>query len=289
MRTAVLSFVYPGVERYLPQFIRSLSNQNDKDFVLFLINDQVDNLRTFLEDFDLPVKIQNSFGSPAKLRKTGIAWVADEKFDIVVFADADDCFSENRVLLSKGLLRNNDIIFNELLLFGKNMSKCIPMLEPRFVHGQYIGESSLLNANCLGMSNTAVRINKITDLASGIPDTVIAFDWALYVKLLNAGSRALFTKETSTYYRQHVRNIASPLAMTDEQILRGVNVKAEHYSALKNLNKWYFLQSGTFTWLLKKLYADDLFRHKYCETVRSHLPANPLWWEPIKSAEELKL
>lgn len=289
MKTVVLSFIYPGVECYFSQFLKSLSTQADKDFVLYLVNDGMVNPSFFLKNFDLPVKIRNGLGTVAQLRKTGIEWVAGEKFDAVIFADADDYFDENRVSISKDLLSRNDIIFNELILFGDAIPEHIPMLEGRFINGEYIGEDRLFHANCLGLSNTALRNEQLMNLTVDIPDAVIAFDWALFAKVLNIGARALFTNKTRTYYRQHACNTASLFSLSDERILHGVNVKAEHYSALRKLSERYSLYAEKFKRLSSWLYSDEALRSKYCNAVRSNMSQNPLWWEPIRDIEEFNL
>jgi hypothetical protein len=39
--------------------------------------------------------------------------------------------------------------------------------------------------------------------------------------------------------------------------------------------------------LLARLKSDDLLRQRYCQAVRQQSPSVPLWWESIKSLEEL--
>lgn len=288
MKTAVFSVVYPGTEKFLPEFLKSLSKQTDSDFVLYLINDNFGDLKYYLKQLSFPVKINNAKGLPAFLRKTGIEWLKGEGIESVIFADADDYFSENRIETAKKLLVKHDIAFNELVLFGEHFNSPVPMLKTFYKEGEEITDKDLVNYNCLGMSNTAVRTDNIPEIMMEIPDSHIAFDWALFALALHSGARAVFTEMAKTWYRQHNNNIASPLLISDAQILRGVHVKLEHYSLL---SKWYVDYKNLtqeFTALFEKLNTDSTVKKKYCCAVREQALYLQRWWEPMKSLDALK-
>jgi len=289
MKTAVFSAVYPGVEKFLPEFLNSLSKQTDNSFVLFLINDGMEGLEGFLGQASFPIRIKDGKGPSAATRKTGIEWMKYEGVEIVVFADADDHFSENRVEVAKKLLLINDMVFNELILFGEQCSSPVPMLTNFYKNNEEITAKGLVNYNCLGMSNTSVRIDKIPEQMTMISDNQISFDWAIFSLVLNSGTKAIFTKEANTWYRQHRNNTASPLLFSDMQILRGVRVKRDHYCLL---SKWYADYKNLakeFTQLLEMLSSDSLLKERYCTAVRKHFSRLLLrWWEPIKPLEELR-
>ena len=289
MSTAVFSVVHPGVEPYFAEFLGSLSNQADRNFILFLINDGLCNIERFLETFDMPVKVKKAAGSPAALRKVGIKWVTDEGAEVIVFADSDDYFAENRTQVSREMLTDFDLVFNELMLVGKESPQPVPMLGQHFRQGKKIGAAQVKFANCMGLSNTAVRADKIPVFAPQIPDAIVAFDWALFAMCLNTGARAVFTKETRTYYRQYGNNAASPRFFTEEQILQGVLVKRDHYQLLSQFYEEYEQLAQVFKQLLEQLQSDAFLKQKYCLAVRLQSPPTPLWWEAIKSLEELGL
>jgi len=289
MDTAVFSVVYPGVEAYFPEFLSTLSKQTDRNFTLFLINDGLPNIEDFLKRADLDVKVKEAQEPPAALRKMGIKWVMESGAKIIIFADSDDYFAKNRVKISRDMLVQYDLVFNELVLTGKGIADYMPMLEKRFSDGEIVSCKHIRTANCMGLSNTALRVNSIPDCFDQIPDNIIAFDWALFALCLHAGERGVFTKKTITHYRQHGDNLASPYSFTEEQILRGVQVKLDHYQVFARFYEEYISLSDLFEKLLAQLQSDETLRQKYCWAVRKQAPAISLWWEPIKSLEELGL
>ena len=289
MNTAVFSVVYPGVESYFPEFLSTLSKQTDRNFTLFLINDGLLNIERFLKRADLDVKVKVAGGSPAALRKIGIRWVQEAGAKVIVFADSDDYFSENRVEISRDMLAKYDLIFNELILTGNGGTDSTPMLQTHFSDGEIVSCKHIRTTNCMGLTNTALRVKNIPFYIDRIPENIIAFDWALFALSLHAGARGVFTKKTVTYYRQHGDNLASPHSFTEEQILRGVQVKRDHYQMLSQFYKEYEFLAKLFGELLVQLQSDEILRRKYCQAVRKHAPAIPMWWEPIKTIEELGL
>ena len=144
MDTAVFSVVYPGVEIYFPEFLSTLSKQTDRNFTVFLINDGLPNIEDFLKRTDLDVKVKEAQESPAALRKMGIRWVQEAGAKIIIFADSDDYFSENRVEISKNMLVQYDLVFNELVLTGKGVTDSTPML------GTYFSDGEIFPANTSG-------------------------------------------------------------------------------------------------------------------------------------------
>lgn len=288
-KTVVFTVSYPAVEPYISDFLHSLSKQTDKDFALFLLNDGLSDIERFLEGIDFPVKVLEQEGRPAALRKAGIQWAISEGFQSIIFADADDCFADNRIEISKKMLVDHDVVCNEILLTGQKYSQPIPMLGELFDDGMEITTRDILNGNCLGLSNSSIRVDKIFELMSEIPDDIIAFDWAFFSLCLHAGAKAIFTNNTQTYYRQHDDNIASPCAFSEEQILRGVRVKRDHYDFLSKHYDGYIHLSKEFKRLYSRLQLNALLKEDYCKAIRMNATDVSIWWEPIKTLEELGL
>ena len=287
--TAVFSVSYTGVEPYIPDFLHSLSKQTDKNFVLFLLNDGLSDIERFLEGIDFPVKILEQTGHPAALRKAGIQWIISEGAEVIVFADADDYFADNRIEISKKLLVDYDVICNEILLTGQKFPQPVPMLGELFKDGMEITAKDIVNGNCLGLSNTSIRVDKISALMREIPDDVVAFDWAFFALCLHAGAKAIFTKNTKTYYRQHGDNIASPCSFSEEQILLGVKVKRDHYALLSKFYNEYVKLANVFKNLYSRLQSDVLLKGNYCKAVRMNATDTSMWWKSIKTIGELGL
>ena len=287
--TAIFTVFYPNVEPYIPDFLNSLSKQTDRKFLLFILNDGFPNIDQYLNKLDFPVKSLKESGTPSALREKGIQWVASVGAQNIIFADADDYFASNRVELSKKMLADYDIVFNEILLIGEKILQPISMFGKLFTDKQEITAKDVVVGNCFGLSNTAIRVDKITPLMTEMPDDIIAFDWTFFTLCLLAGAKAIFTGNTRTYYRQHGNNIASPCSFSEEQILRGVQVKRDHYQMLSKFYEEYVPMVDIFEKLLTQLQSDETLRQKYCKAVRKQATALPLWWEPIKSLKELEL
>lgn len=290
MNTAVFSVVYPGIDEYFAEFLASLSRQSIKNFTLFLINDGLSNIAEFLQKADLDVKVKDAEDeSPAQLRKIGIQWIMESGADVIVFADADDTFAENRVEISGHSLERYELVFNELLLTGQGAINCTPMLGRHFRDGEIIDSENIREANAMGLSNTAIRVKRIPQSFREIPDHLVTFDWAFFALCLLGGTKGVYTERTATYYRQHENNLANPCALTDAQIMRGVHIKSDHYRFLSRCDLEYLHLADYFKELLVTLQDDECLRKKYCEAVRKQATVMPLWWEPIKTLEALGL
>ncbi|MDH3975356.1 MAG: glycosyltransferase family 2 protein [Deltaproteobacteria bacterium] len=287
MKIAVFSVVYPGLEKYLPDFFNSLSNQTDVGFELFLINDGLEGLGGSLGKLPFPVRVKDSKDSPSALRKRGINWLMNEGIEAVVFADADDYFSENRVEIVKRLLLKNNLVYNELILFGEQLHSPLPMLTNFYKENEEITAKDLVSYNCLGLSNTSIRLDKIPEKIMEIPDNQIAFDWDFFSLILHSGISAFFTGKAKTWYRQHEKNIASPSSLKDEQILRGIHIKRDHYCLMSQWYEEYNDLEKEFRKLLTRLKTDDLMKKKYCNAVRKQFSHIQRWWEPMKLIDEL--
>lgn len=288
MKTAVLTVVYEGVEPYINDFMNSLQKQTDTNFDLIIINDGFKQLDQLLSKFNINNRILHFETSFVGRRKQGIKWLKEEGYDTVVFADSDDYFDWRRIELTKELLTYYDLVCNELILFGENISGIIPMASSRYYDGQPLTLKNIYHGNIMGMSNTGARLKCLLPLIDIIPDDVVAFDWVLYSLALLNGCTCVFTNKTKTYYRQHANNIASPQDYTEEQIIRGVKVKHRHYQIMSDYVEDYYLYAQEFKRLLKRL-DNNTFRNKYCKAVRVNAPKHTLWWEAIKTDRELIL
>lgn len=289
MNIALFSVIHPNSLPYFRQFLHSVSIQTYRDFTLFLVNDGVFNIEEYIRQYDFNIVLKNISGTPSAIRKAGIEWVLLQGADIIVFADSDDYFMDNRIELSRSMLTHHDIVLNEIMIVGEYFQRPYPMLAHRFTEGAELSDVNIKNSNCMGFSNTAINKGSISRALSHVPDDIIAFDWAFYSSCLHEGTKAVFTKHTVTYYRQYENNIASPLSFTEDQILRGVRVKRDHYRFMSRSFSEYESMAKEFDILFEVLIADTALRDKYCHEVKNQSPPSPLWWESIKTLEVLGL
>ena len=291
MKTAVLTVAYaaPEIETYAAECLASLERQTDADFSVMIIKDGLSGLDDILRERHLNLSVQSVSGTPAAIRRTAILAAIDLGFDVLVFADIDDYFDDNRVAVAKQLVAEGEVLVcNELMLFGRGYERPRPMLGPRFADGEMITAPDLNDANCMGMSNTAMRADAIDTGLLDRTNDVTAFDWLFFTLLLRSGLNARFTTATNTRYRQHAGNVANARDLSNVDILRGVRIKREHFAALSD-DPYFHWRAVAFAATAERLNADAALAQRYCVAVRAAAPPSPLWWEPIKTLEELSL
>ena len=94
--TLLLGVIYKGCEKYLCKYKESIEYQDTDDFDVLILNDgckkasYIDNRRTFIID------VRESL-TPAEIRMLGIKYALENKYKYIIFSDADDYFSSNRI------------------------------------------------------------------------------------------------------------------------------------------------------------------------------------------------
>lgn len=266
MKTAFLSTIFPMNEQYLLDFFDSLQEQTYKDFDIVVVNDRYENfekIKTMYNSTLSIIELKYS-NTPAKNREYGINYCIDEGYDILIFGDSDDYFENNRVEKSLELLKECDIVVNDLSLFNESGVYEEKYLSHRLDNLEVIDFEFIKDKNIFGLSNTAIKLKGMGKTV--IPDDLIAVDWYLFSILLRDGKRAICTNETVSYYRQHEENIVGFKKFDEASFKKGVEVKMKHYKALNKKNDEVSLE-------LKRLANISFNNIKIID--------NPLWWELI--------
>lgn len=207
MKTAFLTTIFPMQKEYLFDFFNSLKNQTYKNFDIVVVNDGYENFDEFKKIFkelnivELPYK-----NTPAKNREYGINYCIEKAYDILIFGDSDDYFSQNRVEKSIELLKNNDIVVNDFDLFDENGVYEEKYISNRVENNAIIKANFIEDKNIFGLSNSALNLNILKNRVVFEKD-LVATDWFLFKNLLKSGKKAIFTNETISFYRQHKENI----------------------------------------------------------------------------------
>ena len=108
---------------------------------------------------------------------------------------------------------------------------------PDIVYGcEDIGEY-----NFLGMSNTAVNLNKldIKFIESLNEYKYDIFDWYFYTRILLLGLKGKKVDDCSTLYRLHANNMVGIAERNKNNIMREIEVKKKHYKILSKYNQYY--------------------------------------------------
>ena len=202
---AFLTTIFPMEKQFLIDFFDSLSGQTYDNFDVIVVNDGYDNF------YDVKMKYQNLSiielpysGTPAKNREYGINYCIDNKYDILVFGDSDDYFSNNRITKSVKLLSDHEIVVNDLTTFDKIGIVQHKYISNRVKNNSIINYSFIKDKNIFGMTNTAINLNILDKVK--FDDSLVAVDWLMFKDLLKLGHKAIFTNEIISYYRQYFDN-----------------------------------------------------------------------------------
>ena len=185
-KIAFLTVVFPKNKNFLLKFFNSLSNQSYKKFDLLVINDGIKDFQNYKEDFtNLNIIDINFNSSPVKNREVGINYCIENKYDVLIFGDSDDYFENNRIQKSLELLKNNDIVVNDLSLFDENSIYQKMYFSNRLINYQIINLDFIKNKNIFGFSNTAINLQNLEKVE--LSNELIALDWYLFSKFLISG------------------------------------------------------------------------------------------------------
>lgn len=292
--TVFLTTIFPSSEIYLDDFFTSLQIQTSKNFDILIINDGVEDLAYYKKKYDkLNIIEKKGTELPVKNREIGINEVLKLDYKYIIFGDSDDYFSEDRIQKTIESLRKNDLVFNELTLFGENIRKN-NILKENIKNLNKINET-LFEGNIFGFSNIAIR-SEIIKNKIFFDINLIAVDWFFITSILiQSNCRIKFLDDVQTYYRQYDNNtIGLAMQLTEEKLNLGVKVKETHYSALIEYCKKNMLENYTKVFenklqqilKLKEKLTNDLFKKKYIEHV--NLNFKELfkgWWSEIINLE----
>lgn len=273
-KIAFLTTVFPMKEEYLYDCFNSLEKQTYKKFDVIVVNDGYIEFNKFINKYSklnlIEIKYSNT---PAKNREYGINYSIDNNYDILIFGDSDDYFSENRVEKIIKLLDKYDIVVNDLILFSDNKVYDEKYISNRIDNGTLIDVDFIRDKNIFGFTNTAINLSKLEGQFT-FDKNIIAVDWYFFSKLLKNGLKAIFTNETCTYYRQHENSLVGLGKISEELIQKALTVKSKHYSLL-NWDQEYEM--------VEKLKLLDT--KKYFNYLVSNRINNSLWWEEIRQVD----
>jgi glycosyltransferase involved in cell wall biosynthesis len=268
----------------------SIRQQDDQDFdiVVFLDGGSLEALGDLEERATI---IEPPVGSsPASIRQLALTYALERRYDNIVFTDVDDFYTPDRVRRSKRSLGEAGFTFNEI----QTVDEAGRLIQKDLIK-QFYGNSRidridpLLERNFLGMSNTAVRVSCLREIA--IPASLVAVDWYLYSVLLVGGHVGIQAEKALTSYRQSVNNAVGVRSALDEhRLLKGIAIKAMHYESMAAFCAQRRLSSAMEIYKelrseMERLDArchNEEFRSQYVEVVNRHYESIYRgWWSEI--------
>ena len=244
MKTVVGSVVYKEALRYLPDFFLSLQRQDDQDFTVLLVNDNIaaEELQELMQRYGqalaerIEIVDRNGAGlRPYLLRIELLKAARQRKETLLVLMDCDDMASENRISRIKEQYdARHTFFYNELLDFEKMpVMPELPAVTERY--------SDIGEWNYLGMSNTAIYMPALSEqfIDSFREDDTSIFDWYLYSRLLLAGKTGKKIEGCCTYYRIHEDNLAGRNHYDEAEVEKEIEIKKKHYRLLEKYDAFY--------------------------------------------------
>ena len=231
MTLAVYTTIYPGVEAYLVDWYRSLCQQTDQDFQLWI------GLDTLGSEY-----VQNMLGcgpkanwvlappgaTGAQIRQQALARIV-ETCDGVVLVDSDDVLHPSRVAAARAHLEASELAGCALCLIdpqGKNLGLTFglpPELAP---------DDVLPRNNVFGFSNSAFRSDLLSRCLP-IPSGAVLVDWFLATRAWLLGARLAFDHVPRMDYRQHPNNTARVrFPVNRDQVISDTALVLQHFRLL---------------------------------------------------------
>lgn len=279
MKVCIGTVIYDKAFEFYNDYVESINSQDYMDFDVLLINDNLDNdkVNTYKKEINNNVIVENKLKelSISELRIFLLKKAMDFGYDLIVFADADDKFSCNRVSSIIGLFNEkytfyyNDIYDFENNLLLNNLPKVTKSID------------DILEYNYLGLSNTAIKLNNISKeyikKLKNIRTNI--FDWYLFSKILSDNHKGLYIKDSKTFYRLGLNNIAGIQKISEESIKKELDIKLEHYFSLKEENKKFNKLYNTYLELknANQIVNSDYFTNNY----------NNYWWGFIRIEKKI--
>lgn len=202
---ALYTTVYPGVESFLPDWFRSVCEQTDQDFQLWIGLDQmtIEAVRKAAGSRPRTTWIHGAPGdTPAQVRQRAFERLVNA-CDAAVLVDCDDVMHPSRIASARAMLRVSDLAGCGLRLVDQHGADLGVTL--RLPPGT--GPDAVLpRHNVFGLSNTAVR-SDVLRRCLPIPAAVTLVDWYLASTAWLVGVRLDFDNDAGMDYRQHGANM----------------------------------------------------------------------------------
>lgn len=286
-KIAVYTTIYPGGESFLPDWYRSVQEQTDQDFQLWVGLDQIK-----------PSEVECAIGAPlgavwvsatprstlAQIREQALARIVND-FDAVVLVDSDDILHPTRVAAARASLEDSELTACALRLVDhqrQDLGKTFTL--PRLMNPDEI----LPRNNVFGFSNSAYR-SELLRKCLPLPVESVLIDWFVATRAWLLGASLSFDPIVRMDYRQHGANTAGiRFPFGASQVIQSTNRVREHYrfleaSPMENVlpERWAKIQKAIadveLFWERVVLRPEIL--ENYVRNLNALEPQTVWWWE----------
>lgn len=228
---ALYTTVYPGVEPYLRDWCRSVLEQTDQDYQLWIGVDALEP-GTVKKALGASIKARwvaaASGETPAQIRQRVWSQIV-RTCDGVVLVDSDDILHPSRVAAARAALQTSDLAGCALRLIDQQGGD----LGSTFgLPAQVRPENVFPRNNVFGLSNSAFRSDLLRRCLP-ILASVVLVDWFLSTKAWLVGATLSFDPVARMDYRQHGANMAKVRAPFDSnQVARDAERVRQHFQMI---------------------------------------------------------
>jgi hypothetical protein len=227
-RVALCTAAYPGVEPFLAAWYRSVEEQTDRGFDLWIALDGLSPeavsgaIGGTPEARWLPMA---AGGSPAQVRSVMLGELT-ARYDALVLVDSDDVLLPSRVSAARAAIGNADLAACACEIVDRDGRELGAVLE--WPAGMEV-DDLLPRYNLFGLSNTAYRAELLRECLP-VPDECVLIDWLLATRAWALDARLGFDPTPRMRYRQYAANAAPMLPpFGPPEILRATERVLGHY------------------------------------------------------------
>jgi hypothetical protein len=285
---ALYTTIYPGVESFLRDWYRSVLEQTDQEYQLWIGLDSigVEAAKNAMGADPKATWVAAASGdTPGQIRQRALARIV-ERYDGVVLVDSDDVLHSSRVASARAALQTCDLAGCSLRLVdqqGRDLGMTFglpPQARP---------EDVLPRNNVFGFSNSAYRSDLLRRCLP-IPDTAVLVDWYLATKAWVYEARLVFDPVVRMDYRQHDANMARVRPpFNRQQIFQDTERVRQHFQLMR-VAPTVKGKSERFAAIERVAEDIELFHRdvvlqptkldQYVEAINLLKPA-PLWWSCV--------
>ena len=285
---AVYTTIYPGVEPYLAEWYRSLCEQTDTDFQLWIGLDGINkaSLERLLGRSVEARCVEGTRGAtPAQIRQEALAQIVDFA-SAVVLVDSDDVLHPKRVAAARAALATSELVGCALRFVdqeGEDLESTFnlpPGLQP---------EDVFPRNNVFGFSNSAYRADLLKRILP-IPVSAVLVDWCIATRAWLLGAKLSFDREPRMDYRQHPKNMALVrLPFSPDQVTAATALVRGHFRLFLAEpardfapDRYIELQRAAreVEEFSRRVIPDPVLLTKYVEAFNS-MAAPPVWWSCV--------
>jgi hypothetical protein len=288
MTLAVYTTIYPGVEVYLVDWYRSLRQQTDQDFELWIGLDMLgqEQVQKMLGGgVNARWIVAPSGATVAQVRQQALARIV-ETSSAVVLVDSDDLLDRTRVGAARAGLEDSELAGCALCLIdqeGNDLGLTFDLprrLEPDDVFPRN---------NVFGFSNSAFRTDLLRRCLP-IPAGAVLVDWFLATRAWLLGATLAFDHVSRMAYRQHPSNTARVRCpFTPDQVFSDTALVRQHFQLVLAQPRHDFRADRTVALQRVRAEVETFHQHMILQAGRlndyvqalNELHPDPLWWASV--------